>query len=264
MDQKPEKTKGFKKIPLSLTRRMVIASVNGNKKNAIHCLAETDVSVPRKLRQDHFEKTGKKLSFTAYIVRCFAETIKDFPEMNAFIRGRNLILLHDINISVLIEREIDGAKVPEPVGIKNADQKTVAEIHHEIRKAQQNQENKLGSLSGTAWINMIPATFFRMFIRLAESNIKMAKRYGKLAVTAVGMHAGQSNWFIPHGTATAMLTIGSLTRKTVLNPEGTPEARDILNMTVSFDHEIIDGAPAARFIRKFENILSGGELFFEG
>ncbi len=241
-------------------RRMVIASVGSNKKNAIHCLSEVDVSKAMHFRQKYSERNGIKPSVTAYIVRCFAEAIGEHPEMNSFIRGRNLILLHDINISVMIEREIDGTKVPEPVVIRNANQKAVMHIHREISEARANPENRLGSLNNMGWINHIPGRLFKSFVKLADRNIAMAKRYGKLAVTAVGMHSGPSSWFIPHGTATVMLTVGSLAKKNILSEEGKTSPATFLKVTGSFDHEIIDGAPAARFMSRFEEILAGGEL----
>jgi len=253
--------KGYRSIPLDLTRRMVIASVNGNKKNAIHCLTKIDVSRPRAFRQEHFERTGEKLSFTAYIIRCFAETIKSFPEMNSFIKGKRLILLDDIRISVLIEREIGGVKVPEPLGISRAGEKNVKELSEEIRQAVEKPGEGLGDLSGTRFIRFIPAFLLRTFVRLADRNISMAKRYGKIAVTAVGMYASDATWFIPHGTATVLLTVGSIGKET-----GTGEGggdRELLHLTASFDHEIIDGSPAARFMTRFEEILRDGVFMKE-
>jgi pyruvate/2-oxoglutarate dehydrogenase complex dihydrolipoamide acyltransferase (E2) component len=253
-----KKGKGYNKKRLDFTRKLVIASVNGNKKNAIHCVARIDVTNPRRVRTEHFNRTGEKLSFTAYIVKCFAETVKEFPEMNSFIRGRNLIILEDINISVLVERELDGVKVPEPLSIKQADNKSIRDIQDEIRKAQDNEGNQIGNLSNASWVNYIPGFLLKTFIKIADRNISMAKKYGKIAVTAVGMHSSSSSWFIPHGTATVLLTIGSIIKENVLKEDGSFESREILHLTASFDHEIIDGSPAARFMKRLEEVLSGG------
>lgn len=260
MSEKVKIKKGYRSVPLGFTRRMVIASISGNKKNAIHCIAEIDVSRPRALRKEYFENTGEKLSFTAYIVKCFAETLIDFPEMNAFIRGNKLVILDDITISVLVEREIDGEKVPEPIGIQKVQDKTVKQIHDEIRAAQKNKGNQLGNLSGMTWVNYIPGFLLKAFIKIADRNIKMAKKYGKIAVTAVGMFSDSAVWFVPHGTATVMLTVGSINRKNIREDDGTITPREFLCITGSFDHEIVDGAPAARFMNKFEKILKSGDL----
>ena len=252
--------KGFKIQPLDFTRRMVIASVNSNKKNAIHCMTKIDVTKPRVIRNEYFNKTGEKLSFNAYIVKCFAETIREFPEMNSFIKGSKLVVLDDITISVLVERELDGVKVPEPLGIQKVQDKSIKQIHDEIRAAQKNRGNEIGNLSNITWVKLIPGFLLRTFIKLADRNIKMAKRYGKLSVTAVGMFSESAAWFIPHGTATVLLTIGSISKKNIQSEKGESEFKEMLHITVSFDHEIIDGAPAARFMKRFVNILQSGDL----
>ena len=73
---------------------------------------------------------------TAYIVTCLAHVIKDHPLLNSFIKGNKQIILNDVTVSVLIEREIDNEKVPEPIGISQAQLKTYSQISKEIREAQ--------------------------------------------------------------------------------------------------------------------------------
>ena len=252
------KKKGYKSLHLSFNRRVVIASATVTKdKNAIHCFTEVDITVPRDLIKKYFEKTGKKLSFTAYIVKCLANVIKDFPQFNSFIKGRKLILLDDITISVLIERELTGENVPEPIGIKQAQHKTYLQIHKEITEAKNQQTDKLGSLSGQTWISLIPSFLLKLFIRIADKNIYMAKKYGKIAVTAVGMYSKEPFWFIPNGTATVLITVGSIEKK-VIELDNQFVSREHLCLTVSFDHDIVDGAPASRFMNQLiETIISG-------
>jgi pyruvate/2-oxoglutarate dehydrogenase complex dihydrolipoamide acyltransferase (E2) component len=185
--------RGYKSIPLSMNRRAVIASASVTKeKNAIHSFTEIDISEPRRLMKEHFEKTGEKLSLTAYIVTCLAQTIRAHPQLNSFIKGRRLFVLDDVTVSVLIEREIDGEKVPEPIGIRKAQEKSFYDIHKEIRTAKKQEGDKLGDLSGITWIRFIPAFLLKTFIRMADRNIKMAKRYGKVAVTAIGMFSNEA------------------------------------------------------------------------
>lgn len=251
--------KGYSAVPLSFTRKMVIASISGNKKNAIHCVTEIDVSEPRKRIRAYLDETGVRISFTAYLVRCLAITLKDHPGMNSFIRGRKLVKLDDMTISVLIERDLEKEMAPEPVGIRKAQNKKLKQIHNEIREAQQKTGNQLGNLSGSAWIRFIPAFLLKAFIKLADRNISLAKKYGKVAVTAVGMFSKSSTWFIPHGTATLLLTVGGISKKVVQAEEGF-RSKEFLNLTASFDHEIVDGAPAARFMKQFSETVEGGHL----
>jgi len=93
--------KGFTSIPLSFNRKMVMASVAVTKqKSAIHSFAEIDITEPRRLIKAHFEKTGEKLSLTAYIVSCLAQVIDQHPRLNAFIKRNKLILLNDVTVNV--------------------------------------------------------------------------------------------------------------------------------------------------------------------
>lgn len=252
--------KGYTAAPLSFNRKMVIASATvTNQKSAIHSFTEVDVTVPRQLIKSNFEKTGEKLSFTGYIVKCLAETIKQYPQFNSFIKGRKLVTLDDITISALTEREFDGEKIPEPVGIQQAQEKTYRQINDEIRAAQKNKNKKLGGLSNQTWIQFIPGFLLKTFVWLAERNIKMAKRYGKVAVTAVGMFTNEPIWFIPHGTATVLLTVGGIVKKQVYE-DGKNTERELLCLTGSFDHNIIDGAPAARFMNQLIETIKSGHV----
>ncbi len=166
------KEKGYQSTPLPFMRRMVIASISSNKKNTIHCVTEIDISKPRNIIRENYVKTGEKLSFTAYIVKCFAEAITYHRELNSFIKGRKLILLDDITVSVLIERELKGKKIPEPLGIKKVQEKTVKQLHDEIRAAQKNAGDSLGDLNKMEWIRFIPPRLLRLFVKIADSKIK--------------------------------------------------------------------------------------------
>jgi pyruvate/2-oxoglutarate dehydrogenase complex dihydrolipoamide acyltransferase (E2) component len=128
---------GYGSIPMTFNRRAVIASAAVTKeKNAIHCISEVDITIPRQLIKDHFDHTGEKMSLTAYVVTCLANVIKDHPLLNSFHKGRKQIILEDITVSVLIEKEVNDEKFPEPVGIQKAQSKSYRVIHNEIREAQ--------------------------------------------------------------------------------------------------------------------------------
>ncbi len=252
--------KGYISTKLSFNRRAVIASASATKdNNSIHSFTEIDISEPRKLIKLHLKNTGEKLSLTSYIVLCLAQTMKDYPQFNSFIKGRNLITLDDLTINVLIEKEINGEKVPEPLGIQKTQEKSIVQIQTEIKAAKEKQSDKLGSLSGNPWISLIPTFLLKTFIRIADKNIHMSKTYGKVAVTAVGMFSKEAVWFIPHDSTTVLITVGSISNKVIEN-EGKFVSREHLCLTASFDHNIIDGAPASRFMNDFIKIVKSGYL----
>lgn len=251
--------KGYTYEPFSFNRKMVAASASVTaEKSTIHSFAQVDITEPRRLIREHFERTGEKLSFTAYIVNCLAQVVKQHPHLNAFRKRNRLIILDDVTISVLVEREFKGERVPEPVSIEAAQDLDFRQINERIREVQHEPADQLGSRSGMEWIRFIPGFLLKSFIRIGERNIKLAKRYGKVAVTAVGMFSREPVWFIPHGSGSVLITVGSIEQRNT--PEdGDPVTREFLCLTASFDHSIVDGAPAARFMNQFLEILKSGE-----
>jgi pyruvate/2-oxoglutarate dehydrogenase complex dihydrolipoamide acyltransferase (E2) component len=255
-----KKYTGYTSKPLSFNRKAVIASASVTReKSPIHCLSEIDITEPRRLIKDYFERTGEKLSLTAYIVTCLARVVSEHPELNSFTKGNRLYTLDDVTVSVLVEREITGERVPEPMSIQQAQLKSYKQVNDEIRTAKKLQSEKLGSLSDATWIRLIPGFLLKTFIRIADKNIHMSKRYGKMAVTAVGMFSKDPVWFIPPGTATILVTVGSISNK-VIEWNGQIVSREHLCITVSFDHFIIDGAPASRFMNEFTEAIKNGRF----
>ena len=144
-----------------------------------------------------------------------------------------------------------------PLAIEEAQNLTFREVNDRIRSAKERTGNTLGGFTGMTWIRFIPGFLLKAFVRMGERNIKLAKRYGKVAVTAVGMFSREPVWFIPHGSGTVLITVGSIERRMVHTGDGHEE-REYLCVTGSFDHDIVDGAPAARFMNQFlETIKSG-------
>ena len=250
--------KGYTSERLSFNRKMVAASAAVTaSKSTIHSLAEAEITVPRRMLREHYERTGEKLSFTAYIVYCLAQVIREHPHLNSFRRGNRLITLDDVTVSVLVEREFSGEKVPEPLAIETAQNLTFREINEKIKSARARADDALGGFTSMTWIRYLPGFLLKAFVRMGDRNIKLAKRYGKVAVTAVGMFSREPVWFIPHGSGTVLLTVGSIERRMVYTGEGHEE-REYLCLTGSFDHDIVDGAPAARFMNQLLGTIKSG------
>lgn len=81
--------------------------------------------------------------------------------------------------------------------------------------------------------------------------------YGVVGVTAVGMFGAGAMWLVPLTNATVTVGIGSISKQPVL-VDGNLQEHEFLCLTTSFDHDIVDGAPAARFVRRFTEFLSSG------
>jgi len=259
MNKKP----GYRIVPFTINRRMVAASTSvGREQSNIHAMIEVDISKPRQLIQAVKERTGERPSLTAYITACLAKVVSEYPNFNSFRKGRNLVILDDVTISVLVEREINGEIVPENLGIRAAQTKSYRQIHEEIRTAQEHTGDGLGGLSGATWVRFIPGFLFRMFVKIASKNISMMERYGAVGVTAVGMFGkkNQALWVVPIvGGATIAVAVGGIVERPCTS-DGQLESHEHLCLTITFNHDIVDGAPAARFVTQFSELLMSGDL----
>jgi len=253
----------YRAVPLSRNRRMMAATLDiARQQNNIQAMIEVDISEARRIIQEHRRQTGERLSLTAYVVACLARAVAEHPQLNAFRKGGNLILLDNVTISVLVEREVAGEMMPENLGIRFAQKKTLRQIHDQIRAAQEHADDGLGGLSGATWVRFIPGFLMRTFIRLASRNITMMDRYGAVGVTAVGMFGSKNEamWLLPLvGGATVAVAVGGIVERPSLQ-NGRVENHEHLCLTVTFNHEIVDGAPAARFLKTFSAHLKSGDL----
>ena len=83
------------------------------------------------------------------------------------------------------------------------------------------------------------------------------KNMGTVGLSAVGMFEKGAGWGIPPATPTLWITEGGIGEKPVL-VAGQLALRDYLSLTISFNHDIIDGAPAARFIQRLKELIESG------
>jgi pyruvate/2-oxoglutarate dehydrogenase complex dihydrolipoamide acyltransferase (E2) component len=80
---------------------------------------------------------------------------------------------------------------------------------------------------------------------------------GTVSVTAVGMFGRGGGWGIPIPNYTLSLTLGGIAEVPLLINGGF-ELREQLNLTISLDHDVVDGAPAARFTSRLIELIESG------
>ena len=85
---------------------------------------------------------------------------------------------------------------------------------------------------------------------------------GSVAVTSVGMMGSINGWFIHKAVHPVSFGIGSILKKPVVY-ENEIRIREILNMTILVDHDVIDGAPMVRFLNDLTKCIENGELINE-
>jgi pyruvate dehydrogenase E2 component (dihydrolipoamide acetyltransferase) len=179
-------------------------------------VSEVDVSALVQLREELKPELG--LTYTDLIVKAVAIALKAHPRVNAWIGGERLHLVQDIHIGVAVALD-EGLIVPV---VRNADRKSLREIAQETGElAQRAREGSLTREEVTG------STF-------SVSNLGM---YGVDAFTP-----------IVNPPEVAILGIGRINEKLVRVPRGA-EWRQMMVLSLTFDHRAIDGAPAAAFLQ---------------
>jgi hypothetical protein len=166
-------------------------------------------------------------------------------------------------VATPIERDVSGQMPSIQYTIRAANHKTFREIHHEIRAAQGEPVEKV--LEGFKAINrllFLPTFLFRplfwVYFWIGRTYPQVQKKYwGTVGITAVGMFGKGAGWGIPPATPTLMITLGGIGEKPGV-VDGHIAIREYLSMTISFDHDIIDGAPAARFSKRLKELIESG------
>ncbi len=234
-------------------------TTEARSKNTIWAYGAADITMPRKILREHKEKTGESISFTAFLIACYARIVEKhkYP-MNTLIKNKKYYYIFDeVDVQTNTERNVDGVKKPVNLTIRNAHIKTLREIHTEIRQGQKKKvELTTGNRGGKALIKYIPKLprFIRKFIihKIFTDPLRKKKMLGTVGLTAAGMMAKETNelgWAIYMTPHSCSLGIGSMAKDYKLNKEGKVIERESLAVTLAFDHAVIDGGPAARFLQ---------------
>jgi pyruvate/2-oxoglutarate dehydrogenase complex dihydrolipoamide acyltransferase (E2) component len=238
----------FDILPFPPGRKVVVdAGYLGTGRHIVYGLVEVDVTKARELRRHLSARDGTRMSFTAFIAASLARAIASSPEVQAYRdwRGR-LVVFHDVDVVTMIEPE--PGKVAIPHIIRNANRRTVREITDEIRSVQASPKSSEQHSTLVALAPRLPRFVRLLFFWAVKKNPHWFKRLeGTVVVTSVGMFGKAGGWgigFLP--THTLGLTVGGIAQKPGVH-DGQVEVREYLNLTISFDHDIVDGAPAARF-----------------
>jgi pyruvate/2-oxoglutarate dehydrogenase complex dihydrolipoamide acyltransferase (E2) component len=228
-------------------------------KHNIHGLVQVDITEARERIRQIKETTGERLSFTGFIVYCLARAVDENKHVQAYRDWRNrLVLFDDVDVSLAAERTGEGRPVVLQGIIRRANRKSVQEIHTEIRQLQTKALVETPWGRWLRWYVLIPGFIRRFFFRIAARMPAVRKRSnGTVVVTSVGMFGKAAGWGIPLAGHTLCVTVGGIESKPVLQ-DGELQNREHLCLTVTFDHDIVDGAPAARFVQRFVTLVQAG------
>jgi pyruvate/2-oxoglutarate dehydrogenase complex dihydrolipoamide acyltransferase (E2) component len=225
------------------------------RRNPMHAFVEVDVTTARERLREHRQRTGETRSFTAFVITCLARAVDEQRSVQAFRRGRRLVVAEAVHVATLVEVEADGEAVPLPHVVRDAAHRTCAEIHHELRAAQGDGELVREVRRRMRPLRWAPRPLRWLLWRLIGRSPKRRIGYGgTVVVTSLGSVAAVRGWGVGVVSYPVTLTIGSIGRRPVVR-DGQLEELETLCLTISLDHEVIDGAPAARFVRRLCDLL---------
>ncbi len=246
----------------------------GRRRMHIPFLLEIDVTEGRRRMAEAKARTGQAPSFTAWIVKGLGQAVSEHKAVCGFRKGRRrLVVFDDVDVSVVVERAVEGPRAPAqtlpmPTVIRRAEAKSLAEIQEGIRAAQGgNLAPGQVDLTGRTSLRLLrlfvrlprPLRHALYWRRLMRNPFLFKKTMGTVAVTSIGSagKGGGQGWAVPIGLHPLIVTVGGIARKPGLDGEAIA-VRELLDLTLLFDHEVIDGAPVARFIRRLKELLESG------
>jgi pyruvate dehydrogenase E2 component (dihydrolipoamide acetyltransferase) len=213
-------------MPLSGFRKTTAERLSVSFRTAPHSavVMEVDVSRAAELHE------RLQVSYTALIVKTVAAALAEMPIVNSTLEGDRIKIFADVNVGVAIATT-NGLAVPV---IHNTDQKTLKDIDATVLKLTEKAQSA----------------------KLSRDEVTG----GTFTVTNLGMYG--VDFFIPiiNPPEAAILAVGRIVEKPKL-VDGKVEVKPVMMLSLSYDHRIIDGAPAAEFLRKIKDKLEKSSSF---
>jgi pyruvate dehydrogenase E2 component (dihydrolipoamide acetyltransferase) len=199
---------------------------------------KADITPMEELRskfRKQVEQAGGNLTVTAVLVKVIAAAVKQFPQFNASLDEANSAIVYKkyINVGVAVDTEF-GLLVPV---IRNADQKNITQIAielHQLSEKARTRKLTLDEMSGggisISNLGGIGGTYFTPIVNWPE-----------VAILGVSRGIIEPVWRPSPGAQGAASAVDGR--------EGRFEPRQLLPLSLSYDHRVIDGADAMRFLR---------------
>lgn len=225
--------------PMSRLRKVVAerAVISMQSSAQLTSVVEVDVTAVAALRDrvkaDFLQKTGNKLSFLPFFALAAAEALKTYPVINATIEGDSIVYPDHENVSIAVDTE-RGLLTPV---VRNASELDIAGLASQIADlAARTRDNKLkpDELAG-----------------------------GTFTLTNTGSRGALFDTPLVFLPQVAILGTGIVAKKPVVVSANGSDAiaiRSTVFLALSYDHRIVDGADAARFLVAVKDRLEAGEF----
>ena len=175
-------------------------------------------------QRKELESSVGKVSYNVLLAKLAAEALVEFPYMNAQLSGDEIWEFSNVNIGIAVDSE-KGLLVPV---LRNVDKKSIGDLHKEFLAAAERAQNGKASPDD-----------------LSE---------GTFTITNLGAQEIESFVPIINYPQCAILGVGAIKPKAVVI-NGKVESHHMIGLTLVFDHRLVDGAPAARFLQKIKHLI---------
>ncbi|MCT1575962.1 2-oxo acid dehydrogenase subunit E2 [Oceanobacillus kimchii] len=221
---------GDKEIPVKGVRKVIADNMVRSKQEIPHAWMQVEVDVTNMMKyrnsiKDKFKSDeGYSLTPFAFFIKAVSQALREFPELNSAWAGDKIIQKKDIHLSIAVAKENE---LFVPV-IKNADEKTIKAVARDIYELA--NKARTGKLTSE---DMQGGTF---------------------TVNNTGTFGSVSSMGVINYPQAAILQVESIIRKPVIIDDMFA-ARDMVNLSLSLDHRILDGLVCGRFLARVKEIL---------
>ena len=219
-------------VPMTAMRRSIAEHMISSRRTSAHVTSifEVDMTAVLRLKEakgDEFaRREGFKLSLTPFFVKGVVDSLKDFPILNASVAGNDIVYKKDINLGVAVALDW-GLIVPV---IRQAQQKTLAGLARELADLSHRARRK----------------------QLSPDEVQG----GTFTLTNPGVFGGLIGTPIINQPQVAILCVGAVTKRAVVINDAIA-IRSMAYLSLTFDHRLIDGAVADRFLSGLKARLEG-------
>lgn len=254
---------GYQIEPFPRSRRIVVDTGRAAaKRHTVFGLVEVDIT----LAQSSLGELEPRPSLTSFVVASTGRAVTAIPAVHALrdLRQR-LITFDDVDINVMIEVELEGRSFPMNHVIRRCNSKTLQEIDTEIRavKAAPQTSPTMG-LTGKAraFLHLPGFIRYRLIGLLHRLPHRQRELVGTVGISSVGMFGRGGGWGLGFPVQTlSMIVGGTVERPAFVDGRVTP--RTYLDLSLAFDHDVVDGAPASRFVGKLRDLLETAAVLAE-
>ena len=227
-------------VEMDRMRKLIADHMVKSKATSAHVTSYVEADVTNivlwreKIKSQFEKREATKITFTPIFIECLIRAIKDFPMINISVDGSNIIVRKDINIGMAAALPTGNLIVPV---IKNADQKNLIGLTKSVNDlADRARQGKLSpdEIAG-----------------------------GTYTLTNVGTFGNVMGTPIINQPQVAIMAVGAIRKKPVVieTPQGdTIGIRQMMFLSHSYDHRVVDGALGGRFVRRFADYLESWDI----